>query len=123
MLPTAGLETQFPKAYVLAYAAGDLVGIAGLEAYGAHGLLRSVGVRHDMRGTGLGRALTRNRLDYARALGLESVYLLTTTAESYFPKFGFKKANRKAAPAELQGTIEFASACPSSAICLRLIFG
>jgi hypothetical protein len=39
-LPEAGLRDQYPAAYAVAKHDGQLVGVAGLETYGASGLLR-----------------------------------------------------------------------------------
>ncbi|HUF25689.1 MAG TPA: hypothetical protein VMM18_01810 [Gemmatimonadaceae bacterium] len=40
---------------------------------------------------------------------------LTTTAERYFPSFGFVPTARDAVPEEVQRSPEFAGVCPSSA--------
>ena len=50
---------------------------------------------------------------------MPSIYLLTTTAERYFPKFGFEPVARADVPATVQTSIEFTSACPSSATVMR----
>jgi len=55
----------------------------------------------------------------ARDLGAPHAYLLTTTAEEFFPKFGFERVERTDVPASVQTSIEFRSACPSSAIVMR----
>jgi amino-acid N-acetyltransferase len=47
--------------------------------------------------------------------GLRALYLLTTTAEHYFPRFGFTRVDRSAVPADIRATEEFRSACPASA--------
>jgi amino-acid N-acetyltransferase len=47
------------------------------------------------------------------------VYLLTTTAESYFPKFGFVQTTREVVPTAVQQSVEFRSACPASAVVMR----
>lgn len=116
-LPVAGLEDQFPAGYVVAEGAG-VVGLAGLEVHGGHGLLRSVAVDPAARAHGLGRALVANRLAHARALGLVSVFLLTTTAPRFFAALGFTPCERDRAPAELRATPEFAGVCPSTATCM-----
>jgi amino-acid N-acetyltransferase len=117
-LPVEGLEEQFPAAFVVAQQAGDLVGAAGLERYGAGGLLRSVVVAERCRRTGVGRALVRDRLRAAAASELDRVFLLTTTAATYFEHLGFVAAARSEAPPLLAASVEFARACPDSATCL-----
>lgn len=118
-LPLGGLEHGFPGGYVVA-ADAVLVGCAGVELYDVAGLLRSVAVVPEGRGRGLGAQLTRNRITYARAMGLESLWLLTTTAPAYFSRLGFAPIDRTAAPMSLQRSAEFAEVCPASATCMRL---
>lgn len=48
-----------------------------------------------------------------------AVYLLTTTADRYFPRFGFERIARADVPASVQTSIEFTSACPTSATVMR----
>jgi amino-acid N-acetyltransferase len=117
-LPVEGLADQFPWAYVVARLDGEVVGVAGLETYGTSGLLRSVAVAPGQRRSGTGRALVTDRLAAARAMGLDAVYLLTIDAAGYFPRFGFARAPREAAPVELAASPEFSGACPASAICM-----
>ena len=50
---------------------------------------------------------------------MPALYLLTTTAERYFPKFGFERIERAEVPLSVQTSIEFTSACPSSATVMR----
>lgn len=114
-LPTGGLADQFPGGYVTAIRDGVVVGCAGLETYGRAGLLRSVAVRRDLQKAGIGGALVADRLAAARALGLDAVYLLTTTAADYFPRLGFAPIARTDVPPALAASPEFASLCPASA--------
>lgn len=118
-LPLGGLEHGFPGGYVVA-ADAVLVGCAGVELYEVAGLLRSVAVAPENRGRGLGEQLTRDRIAYARAMGVESLWLLTTTAPAYFSGLGFAPIDRTAAPMALQRSAEFAEVCPASATCMRL---
>jgi amino-acid N-acetyltransferase len=117
-LPTSGVADDFPGAYAVVRVGREIVAVAGLEAYGGAGLLRSVAVAPSQRGAGLGRVLVEDRLRAARERELEAVYLLTTTAADYFRRLGFGDVARQSAPAELQRSPEFASICPSSAVCL-----
>ncbi len=120
-LPLDGLEEQFGAAYAVAECAGAVVGAEGIETYGDAGLLRSAVVNDRWRGKGVGDALTRDRLAWARARGLREVYLLTTTAANYFPRHGFIRVDRATAPAALQQSREFAEACPATAVAMRLV--
>jgi len=114
-LPLAGLADAMPG-MVVAESDGRIVGTAALEVHAANALLRSVAVAPEWRSRGLGRALVARAIAEAEARGLRAIYLLTTTAERYFPSFGFTATTRTAVPAELQATAEFDGACPDSAI-------
>jgi N-acetylglutamate synthase-like GNAT family acetyltransferase/SAM-dependent methyltransferase len=115
-LPSAGIEAQFGERYVVAERDGELLGMAGVEMHGRHGLLRSVGVVPWVRGSGLGAAMVRDRVAWARAHGIESLYLLTMTADRYFARHGFVAVDRGAAPAEIQAAREFSETCPTTAV-------
>jgi N-acetylglutamate synthase-like GNAT family acetyltransferase/protein-tyrosine-phosphatase len=120
-LPVEGLADQFPAGYVVAHRGEALVGVAGLEVHGGAGVLRSVAVAPGERGTGLGVALTANRLVAAREQRLDAVYLLTTTAADFYARFGFQPFPRAEVPEAVARCPELASICPSSATCLRLL--
>jgi len=119
-LPPDGLDEQFPAPYAVAEADGRVVGAAGVEVYGDAGLLRSVAVDASWQGRGVGGALTRERLAWAEASGLREVYLMTNTAEGYFPRLGFEPAPRETVPDAVRGSLQFASVCPSSAAVMVL---
>jgi amino-acid N-acetyltransferase len=119
-LADEGLEDQFPAAYAVLEGDGRPLGLAGLERYGASGLLRSVAVATDSRGTGAGRLLVADRLGRARADGLAAVYLLTNTAADWFPRFGFGVITREELPPDLDAAPEVAGGCPATATVMRL---
>jgi amino-acid N-acetyltransferase len=114
-LPPDGLGDFFADGYAVAEADGAIVGAEGVEVYASDGLLRSAVVAPPWRGRGVGDALTRDRIDWARARGLAALYLLTTTAMEYFPRFGFAHIAREAAPPGIRRSREFADACPDTA--------
>lgn len=118
-LPTEGVAERLAD-FLVAEAAGEVVGLAGLERHGADGLLRSVAVSPSWRGRGLGVALTEGVLEHARSLGLRAVYLLTTTAEDYFPRHGFRQIERGAVPEGVASSSEFRELCPASAVVMAL---
>ena len=99
---------------------GELAAVAGLEVCCGNALLRSVAVRPEWRSRGLGRELVRRVVCEAESRGLDALYLLTTTAEHYFPRFGFEPVARERVPAEIRDTLEFRSACPASAVAMTL---
>ena len=105
--------------FVIRSADGDqILGAAGLELRGWDGLLRSVALAPEMRGQGAGRGLVKAVEDLARALGRRHLWLLTTTAPTFFTRLDYLPAERALAPAEVQGSAEFAALCPASAVCL-----
>jgi amino-acid N-acetyltransferase len=116
-LPLDDLERHADTVFV-ARCGERIVGAAALEVYGDGGLLRSVVVAAQHRGTGLGQRLVEAVMALARAKHLPAVYLLTTTAASYFPKVGFVETSRDRVPAGVQQSVEFVSACPASAAVL-----
>lgn len=117
-LPTAGVPVGL-EGFIVAEDANGLVGVAGLERYGPAGLLRSVAVTPSARRSGVGGALVRRILADAAARGVSDVYLLTTTAESYFPRHGFSRVAREAVPEPVQASVEFQGVCPSSAVVMH----
>jgi amino-acid N-acetyltransferase len=62
---------------------------------------------------------THAAIRLARDLQVPAIYLLTTTAERYFPRFGFERIERADVPPTVQTSIEFTSACPASATVMR----
>lgn len=113
-LPLDGVREAFPT-FVVAEHGGGLVGVAGLEVCCDNALLRSVAVDPAWRSHGVGRALVSRAIGEAEARGIRALYLLTTTAEHYFPSFGFRPIARDAVPDDVRGTAEFRTACPASA--------
>lgn len=99
---------------------GEVVGVVALELYPPAALLRSLAVRDDMRGQHLGRRLVAVALDDARLRDLAVVYLLTTTAESFFQHLGFTIVSRDDVPDSVLDSVEFRSACPSTAAAMIL---
>lgn len=113
-LPPDGLADHLSSTLV-ARQAGRVTGSAALEVYGPAALLRSVAVAADQRGQGLGGQLTAVALDLAREAGVREVYLLTTTAAGFFPRFGFAPVERAAVAPAIHQSVEWTSACPASA--------
>lgn len=113
-LPLDGVREALP-AFVVAEANGELVGVAGLEVCNDNALLRSVAVAPEWRSHGVGRVLVERLIAEGEARGLRALYLLTTTAERYFPSFGFRTIARDDVPDDVRHTSEFLSACPASA--------
>lgn len=108
-----------PDDLVGAVADGDLVGVGGLERYETVGLLRSLAVEESARGQGLGTRVCDELETRAREAGVETLYLLTTTAAEFFDARGYTEVDRSEAPPAIQETTEFQDLCPSTAVCMR----
>ena len=117
-LPLEGLEEHLTTTLV-ARQDGRIVASAVLEMYQGGALLRSVAVASEQQGRGLGHELTNAAICLAQELGAPAIYLLTTTAEQFFPRFGFERIAREEVPVSVKASVEFTSACPSSATVMR----
>lgn len=117
-LPPDGLLDHLATALV-ARQNGRIVGSAALEVYPDGALLRSVAVARERQGEGIGQRLTEAAMRLAQERRLPAIYLLTTTAEQFFPRFGFERIARSEVPRTVQTSVEFTSACPSSATVMR----
>lgn len=117
-LPLDGVSECIERFFV-AEAGGSVVGSIGMERHGPFALLRSAAVSQPLQGRGIGRRLVEELMADAGREGVAAVYLLTTTAEGYFPSFGFERIDRDAVPSDLAGSAELKGACPASAIVMR----
>ena len=117
-LPFDGVA-QHLDAFLITRDSDRLAGCVGVERYGDDGLLRSLAVHPDHRRRGLGARLTRRALVEARRLGLQRLFLLTASAPDYYPPFGFRRIPREQAPPAVQSSLEFASVCPVTAVCME----
>ncbi len=118
-LPLDGVPDDLAH-FLVAERDGELVGAIGLAPYGSAALLRSAVVAATERGNGIGEHLVRSLLDKAKHDRVDEIVLLTTTAESWFPRFGFSKVSRDDVPASVKQSVEFTSACPASATVMKL---
>lgn len=117
-LPSADVRAK-PECFYVAVDGSERIGIGGLERYGTDGLLRSVVIERSVRGNGYGAALCDALEAKAAAAGVDRLYLLTTTAESFFASQGYVEHDRAAVPDAIRGTTEFDTLCPATATCLR----
>jgi amino-acid N-acetyltransferase len=115
-LPDADLTDAHLEHFFHATSPSQPLGVVGVELLGELGLLRSLVVRDDHRESGLGSALVKHVEDYARSQGVRDLYLLTTTAQTFFAARGFHAVSRDQAPHAIKSTREFAAICPASAV-------
>ena len=104
--------------FVLAWKVNTLIGTVGLEIFEEVALLRSLAVEPNYRQRGIASELVRKIESVAVKNNVRTLYLLTLTAENFFAKLGYGRTDRELAPAALQGTTEFRSVCPASAVCM-----
>lgn len=95
-----------------------LIGVIGLEIFGAVALVRSLAVAPDWQGQGLGKSLLAQVEQTVQQRGVQALYLLTMTAENFFALQGYTPIPRATAPSVLQQTAEFIALCPASAVCM-----
>ena len=112
-LPTD--DIRHDAAFVVARAGTELCGTAGIEAFGAVALLRSVAVHPAWRGRGIAHALCQQIMRRASALQVRHVFLLTTDAQDFFGRLGFTRVERASLPAEVRATAQFRELCPQTA--------
>lgn len=113
-LPVADILQSEPPHFFGVRSESGLVAVVGLELFGAVALLRSLAVAPAHRGRGLARQLVAYAESVAVFRGIDSLFLLTTTASDFFCKLGFMPASRSAAPPAIQATSQFSSLCPAS---------
>lgn len=113
-LPTQDLDST-PIEFLVAEDDGALFGAVGLERFGDAGLLRSLVVDANGRGTGVGGALVEAIEARAAEAGVVDLALLTTTAAPFFARRGWQAVPRDALPPGVHASGEFRSLCPASA--------
>ncbi|ATB70003.1 Amino-acid acetyltransferase [Sulfurospirillum diekertiae] len=97
-----------------------IVATIGIETYGNEALLRSLCVKEGFKNQKLGEKILTYLISFCATANIQTVYLLTTTAEHYFERYGFEKIGREKTPQSIQNTREFQDICPSSAIIMAL---
>jgi N-acetylglutamate synthase-like GNAT family acetyltransferase/SAM-dependent methyltransferase len=118
-LPFDGLEERLSNDFIVAERDGFVIGSAAVEVYGRYGLLRSVVVAPEYQRHGVGVSLVTERLAWAKARGMISLFLLTLTPE-YFEQFGFQTVQRDSVPPEVRQSPEFTCLCPDTAAAMAL---
>lgn len=113
-LPLDGARDHLEQ-FLVGEDCGEICCVGGYERYGDLALLRSVAVAERWRGQGVGEQLLEAIKARARVHDIHRIYLLTTTAATFFARHGFVQAERKTAPAALYASREFQGVCPASA--------
>ena len=106
------------KHFVLGWDGPKLVAVIGLEIRNHSALLRSLAVDEDYRNRGIATRLVGEIEAYAKSMEVDTLYLLTLTADIFFEKRGYQRIARDSAPAGIQETTEFRNLCPANAVCM-----
>jgi len=112
------ITTAQLKHFLLGVDGPKLIAVIGLEIKNHSALLRSLAVYADYRNRGIATKLVGKIEDYAKSMEVDTLYLLTLTAEAFFEKCGYRQIARDSAPAKIQETTEFRNLCPASAVCM-----
>ena len=104
--------------FTVAEAKNKIIGSAGLEVYGNNGLFRSLAVKPNYRNLKIGKDLLTKTINLCKDGSIKRLYLLTTTADIYFLKLGWKVIERNDVPEDIRLSSEFLSICPSTAVCM-----
>lgn len=117
-LPTRGVVDSL-ESFVVVELKGRLIGVGGIEIHGRNALLRSLAVSPEHQHSGVATAICDHLEAQAAQQDLESVYLLTETAEQFFSGRGYEVVARSEAPAAIAASEEFSALCPQSATLMR----
>lgn len=125
-LPVEGVKEHLSSFLVLpdaGKAAGkpSVAACVGLELYGTSALLRSLAVHPSRQGRGMGKTLVEAMTNNAKHLGVSKLFLLTTTAEGFFSRLGFRAVSRDSVPTRVRESIEFTTLCPSAPCLMKEI--
>jgi len=117
-LPTADLSVQAAPQFLLAVEGDSVMGTGAVEPCGGFGLLRSLAVRLDHRGEGIGRRLVTECEARATQARLRGLYLLTTTARHFFSALGYDELEHWELPEAIRGTEQYRTLCPRNAVAM-----
>jgi amino-acid N-acetyltransferase len=118
-LPTDDLTENHMGAFLIASTEGKPVGMIGVESFSHIGLLRSLIVDEQHRGSGLGAYLVAALEANAIADGLSELWLLTMDAEQFFARHGYETKQRIDVPITIQYSAEFSMLCPDDAVLMK----
>jgi len=111
-LPTADLN---PGTQLFVLEDGnEVIGTIAVEYDFNSALLRSLSVPEERRKEGIGTRLVGFIEDYVRKQGVQNIYLLTTSADSFFRTKGYNVIGRDSAPDFIKSTSEFTTVCSST---------
>ena len=118
-LPTSDINQPGSIYFFGCYQSRKLIGCVGIEICETAAMLRSLATHEEVRKSGLGQALVRHAELNASLMGIEALYLLTTTAADFFERLGYRHLCRQQAPAAINKTTQFSELCPSTSSLIR----
>lgn len=119
-LPTEDLN---PAKHLFVVEEDDKVVATIAVEYDHHNaLLRSLSVAKEKRNSGIGRMLVEFIEDLVQKQGVQTIYLLTTTASDFFLKRAYKIIDRNAVPEFIKTTNEYSVLCPLSSTLMKKNF-
>ena len=113
-LPVSDIDSSDSLFFYGCRGNGKITGVVGLEVYGTVALIRSLAVCSSVRRLGIGRLLVQFAEEMANKKGVESLFLLTTTASDFFEQLGYKHHQRDSAPESVKTTAQFSGLCPAA---------
>lgn len=116
----AGAARERVGRTVVAESDRRVIATAAWEPVGDAALLRSVAVAADLRGTGAGLLVSAAALRQAARAGIREIYLVTTDAEGFFARCGFRTIPREELPAAVAAHKQITRECPATAPVMRL---
>jgi amino-acid N-acetyltransferase len=97
----------------------SVIGTVAVEYNFDVALLRSLSVSEQKRNSGIGQMLVDFIETYVQKQGVLSIYLLTTSAEAFFLKKGYKSIDRNEVPDFIKNTKEYSVICSSSSTLMK----
>jgi len=116
-LPDSDLEAS-PIHFFGIKEKNEIIATGALEIYGKNAVLRSVAIKPNLQKSGFGKQIVDFLEQKAGELGVENLFLLTTTAESFFRKLNYQPIQREMCPEGIKSSAQFKDICPSTASCL-----
>ena len=113
-LPSSDLSDAMLEHFFFVGSPTKPIALIGLELFGENALIRSLVVAPGARSNGVGWALLTHAEQHSRSQGVHELYLLTTTADKFFERHGFKRIGRDTVPDSIRSTREFAEICPAT---------
>lgn len=118
-LPTEGV-TSGKIIMLVAEQEKQIIGCGGIEPLGRFGVLRSLSVCREKRGSGYGSLLLDHLLSAAALHRVQELFLLTKNGRNFFAGMGFSFIAQESIPLTIQQSDLWKTSCCSSAICMKL---